>query len=118
MKCLSRVLLLVGFLSFIASRIASAQMLYEVVDFGALDEGKAFVLRGLNSAEEIVGGAATIGGGHRAFKRSRTGLLPGIDDFPGTDWSTSLGLNELGASWALERRECHARLLEKTNARL
>ena len=93
---LSRVLLLVGFLSFIAPRIASAQM-YEVVDFGTLDEGKPFVIRGLNSAEEIVGGAATSGVGHRAFKRSRTGSLPGIDDFSGTDWSTSLGINELGA---------------------
>src|SRR5688500_11112452 len=93
---LSRVLL-VGFLSVIAPRLASAQLLYEVVDFGALDEGKAYVVRGLNSAEEIIGGAATRGGGHRAFKQSPTGLLPDINDVPGTDWSTSLGINELGA---------------------
>ena len=36
---LSRILLLVGLLSCIAPRLAGAQ-LYEVVDFGALDEGK------------------------------------------------------------------------------
>ncbi len=74
MKRLSRVLLLVGFLSFIAPRIVSAQMLYEVVAFGALGEGTAFVVRGLTSAD----------------------AMQDLGTFPSGDHSRALAINDRG----------------------
>ena len=90
--------------------------MYEVVDFGALDEGKAFVVRGLNSAEEIVGGAATIGDGHRAFKLSRTGVLPASRRLSRLEHESRY--QRTGRHRRLrERRDCPARLPQKTQRR-
>jgi probable HAF family extracellular repeat protein len=67
---------------------------YTIVDLGTLPEGTSHVIRGLNTAGQVVGGA----GG--AALRARAFLLTGnrleiIEGHPGTDWSAAQAISDV-----------------------
>src|SRR5262249_25167322 len=82
---------LVGMMAWASAAVATA---YEVLDLGTIQEGASFVIRGINSAGQIAGGA-TLDRGQNAFLLSRSGLVrvPGL---PGSDRSATLAINESG----------------------
>ena len=53
------------------------------------------VVRGINQAGEVVGGAALFGSGHRAFILNGTTLM-NLGGFDGSDWGSALAVNDHG----------------------
>lgn len=71
-----------------------AEAAYVATELASLPEGANRVVRGLNEAGEVVGGAR-LGGGHRGFLRDND-ALQSIEGLPGSDYSVALGINNFG----------------------
>jgi probable HAF family extracellular repeat protein len=68
---------------------------YAVVELDTLPEGTTRVVRGLNDAEEVVGGAKVGRLGKRGFFLTRAGKQA-IPALPDGDYGTAFGINEKG----------------------
>jgi len=71
-----------------------AQPPYTAVDIATVPEGSSRVVRGVNDAGDVVGGAR-IASRQQAFA-VRNGQLGVFADLSGTDYSVAMGINELG----------------------
>jgi probable HAF family extracellular repeat protein len=74
---------------------ASALLTYRVVDLGALEQAVGGMVRGPSAANEVVGAAVAPGSGIRAFLLTMSGV-ENLEGLPGTDWSSSHGINDIG----------------------
>jgi probable HAF family extracellular repeat protein len=66
---------------------------YNVVDLGVLEQAASGIVRGLNSANEVVGGTIGFGGGKRAFLVTN-GRTENLEGLPGTDSSVAHAIND------------------------
>jgi probable HAF family extracellular repeat protein len=76
---------------------ASSQVRYGVVDLGVLEQATSGIVRGFNSANEVVGGTIGFGRGKRAFLVTN-GRVENLEGLPGTDSSAALAINEDSAA--------------------
>ena len=72
---------------------ASSQVRYSVVDLGVLEEATTSIVRGLNSANEVVGGTTGFGRGERAFLVTK-GKAENLGGIPGTDSSVAHAISD------------------------
>jgi probable HAF family extracellular repeat protein len=72
---------------------ASSQVRYNVVDLGMLEQASSGIVRGFNSANEVVGGTIGFGRGKRAFLIT-IGGVENLEGLPGTDSSAAHAINE------------------------
>lgn len=88
--------LLLTFVLCVGAGLSSvrAEAAYVATELASLPEGSNRVVRGLNDAGEVVGGAR-LGNRHRGFLRD-SDALQSIEGLPGSDYSVALGLNNLG----------------------
>ena len=68
---------------------------YTFLDLGLVRPRVGGVVRGLNEAGEVVGGAALFGDGHRAFILKGPALMK-LEDFEGSDWGAAHAVNNHG----------------------
>jgi probable HAF family extracellular repeat protein len=87
------------FLVFIVATVALpiqvlAQQLYTAVEIATVPQGSSRVIRGVNDAGDVVGGAR-IASRQQAFavRNRQLGVFPNLS---GTDYSVAMGINELG----------------------
>ena len=73
---------------------AQTEAAYLATELASLPPGSSQVVRAMNDAGEVVGGAGR-GGGHRGFLLG-SGPLQEIAGRPGSDYSTAFGINNLG----------------------
>ena len=75
---------------------AQTEAAYVATELASLPVGSSHVVRAANDGDEIVGNAQRGGGrGHRGFLL-KSGPLQEIGGLPGSDYSTALGINNLG----------------------
>ena len=74
---------------------ASPLLTYRVVDLGTLEQAVGGMVRGPNAANEVVGATVVPGSGIRAFLLTMSGF-ENLEGLPGTDWSSSHGINDIG----------------------
>ena len=74
---------------------ASSQVRYRVVDLGVLEEATSSIVRGFNSANEVVGGTTGFGRGKgkRAFLVTK-GKAENLEGLPGTDSSVAHAISD------------------------
>ena len=72
---------------------ASSQVRYSVVDLGVLEQASSSIVRGFNSANEVVGGTIGFGRGKRAFLITNGGA-ENLEGLPGTDSSVAHAIND------------------------
>jgi probable HAF family extracellular repeat protein len=95
---LSPTLFLVSLLLYAGLALTPAQTeaAYAATELASLPLGSSHVVRAANDGDEIVGSARRGGGrGHRGFLL-KSGRLQEIGGLPGSDYSTALGINNLG----------------------
>ena len=74
---------------------ASSQVRYSVVDLGVLEQATSSIVRGFNSANEVVGGTTGFarGKGKRAFLVTK-GKAENLEGLPGTDSSVAHAISD------------------------
>ena len=72
---------------------ASSQVRYRVVDLGVLEQATSSIVRGFNSANEVVGGTTGFGRGQRAFLVTK-GKAENLGGLPGTDSSVAHAISD------------------------
>ena len=84
------ILVLVG-----VAQPASSQVRYSVVDLGVLEQATSSIVRGFNSANEVVGGTTGFGRGKgkRAFLVTK-GKAENLEGLPGTDSSVAHAISD------------------------
>ena len=83
---------------------------YNVVDLGVLEQAVSGIVRGLNSANEVVGGTIGFGRGKRAFLVT-SGRAENLEGLPGTDSSVAHAINDRQSSGRLfKHRQFNSRL--------
>ena len=76
---------------------AFSQVRYSVTELGILEQASSSVVRGFNSANEVVGGTIGFGRGKRAFLVTG-GVAEDLEGFNGTDSSVALAINDDSAA--------------------
>src|SRR5262245_5081740 len=76
---------------------AFSKVKYSVTALGILEQASSSIVRGFNSANEVVGGTIGFGRGKRAFLVTG-GVAEDLEGFPGTDSSVALAINDDSAA--------------------
>src|SRR5262245_11273313 len=76
---------------------AFSQVRYSVTELGILEQASSSIVRGFNSANEVVGGTIGFGRGKRAFLVTG-GVAEDLGGLPGTDSSVALAINDDSAA--------------------